>query len=258
MTDPALANAEKRRDALAAEINQTAQHLDHLRRRKAAVDSFIAEWHAFAAGSEDTWPDPDQDSEKGTTSYPQGSMPLGGPPTLDSPPLVKAQPKNSDKADVGREAKTFIYERARPVPRSDLYKELIKRGLVINGKDPEMVLSTMMWRMKDDFVRLPGHGYWIKKLPWKPAKYEPGTPPQQDIEDVEIELNALQSEDDDSDDVVTFHGYQLRPAKTENGWIVVISRGDEPPARTKEFSSQGLALEEAKTLVQPNQSFRRL
>lgn len=56
-----------------------------------------------------------------------------------------------------------------------------------------------MWRMKDEFVRLPGYGYWMKSLPWKPAKYEPGVEPLQDIEDLEIELNALENGDADGE-----------------------------------------------------------
>jgi hypothetical protein len=263
MTDPALANAEKRRDELAAEINKAAQHLDALRKRLAGVESFIKDWHRFAEGWQDSWPATDQDLQK-DTGYPQDgiipSAPSWGQPQAPANPIPVAR-KNPDKAEVGREAKTIIYGKAKPVPRTELFKELAARGIVIHGKDPEMVLSTMMWRMKEDFVRLPGHGYWIKMLPWKPAKYEPGTPPQQDIEDLEIELNALDAEVEEANengDGINYRGYQLRPEKTANGWVVNVARGVEPPRRTMEFSSQDLALEEAKTIVQSAAPLRRI
>lgn len=38
-----------------------------------------------------------------------------------------------------------------------------------------MVLCTMMWRMKDRFVRLPLYGYWVKDRPYEKANYTLGT-----------------------------------------------------------------------------------
>lgn len=197
MADRALANAEKRRDDIAAEINKQNQVLEELRKELSAVESFIADWHRFAADNLDsgwvTGPDALKD-----TSYPQGRIAAkshdGESPWATTAPALPT-PKNPDKAEVGKVAKTIIYESRRPVPRTVLFKALADRGVTIYGKDPEMVLSTMLWRLKDDFVRLPGHGYWIKSLRWPPAKYEPGDSPPADIEDVAIQLNALQDED---------------------------------------------------------------
>lgn len=41
------------------------------------------------------------------------------------------------------------------MPRKELFNALAKEGLVIHGKDPEMVLITMLWRESDTIVRLP-------------------------------------------------------------------------------------------------------
>ena len=199
MTDRALANAEKVRDELADKINKTNQRLELMRKELASVEKFISDWHRFA----DSDLDSGQDSNW-KTSYPQAginSAPLDGvwvplPPPFPLPPPPGTPPrKNPDKAEVGKVAKVIIYAAQKPVPRTELFQALAERGIRIHGKDPEMVLSTMMWRMKEDFVRLPHHGYWIKSLPWKAAKNEPGIDPQQDIEDLEIELNALETGD---------------------------------------------------------------
>lgn len=47
------------------------------------------------------------------------------------------------------------------------------RGLVINGKDPQMVLSTMLWRKRDQVARVNGGGYWLAEVPNEAAGYDP-------------------------------------------------------------------------------------
>jgi len=221
MTDRALANAEKRRDELAARINQTNQRLVDLRKDLAATEAFIADWHRYA----DT--DPDRAAHtQADSSYPQGVhrdvkspagtglargvVPIGGgvagqgvagggtvtgdagfylDPTPDPAPPTR---KNPDRLTVGAHVKQIINELKRPVLREDLFNALAERGIVIHGKDPQMVLSTMMWRMPQDFIRLAGHGYWLRALPWAPANYEGGRPfalateAEQDVLEAEI------------------------------------------------------------------------
>jgi hypothetical protein len=194
MSDRALANAERRRDQIAAEINKLNQRVDELRKYLSSVERFIDDWHEFAGEKKDSQKGNQSDLLTNST-YTQARIPVeaGG---LDSPPPTPAPPKNPDKADVGKVAKTIIYELRRPVPRTELFKALAERGVILHGKDPEMVLSTMLWRMKEEFIRLPGHGYWIRSLRWPAAKYEPGDSPPADIEDMAIHLNALHNEDD--------------------------------------------------------------
>ena len=60
-------------------------------------------------------------------------------------------------------ADILIHERA-PLPRAELYKRLVEKGLRLSGKNPEMVLSTMLWRAGEDagIVRLKTGGYWME------------------------------------------------------------------------------------------------
>ncbi len=49
-----------------------------------------------------------------------------------------------------------------------------------------MVLSTMLWRMKDRIVRLPQFGYWIADKEYVPAGYDPSAPYDGDAESAEM------------------------------------------------------------------------
>jgi hypothetical protein len=217
MTDRALANAEKRRDELAAQINQTNQRLADLRKDLAATETFIADWHRYADTGTDRATHTQMDSgypqtvhaagvaltgvaglglAAGVAPFPGGGVVAG---IGVAGGAVASSRKNPERSVVGKHAREIITVTKRPVPRNELFTLLGLRGINIVGKDPEMVLSTMMWRMKDDFVRLAGHGYWLKELPWQPAKYEPGIEPQRDDEDLELALNAFQNADVDGD-----------------------------------------------------------
>jgi hypothetical protein len=70
---------------------------------------------------------------------------------------------------------------------------LTERGLIIEGADPEMVLSTMLWRSKDRIVRLPKFGYWVAERPYVSAGYVPGQAIGEDAE--EQTMLAADSED---------------------------------------------------------------
>lgn len=169
MSDRALANAEKQRDELAAEINKTNQHLDDLRKRLADTNSFILEWHRFADTGLGAATDTHED-----LGYPQGSFAMSAAIAAEISKGTAATPrKNPDRGTVGAHVRQIINELKRPIPREDLFMALAARGVLIHGKDPQMVLSTMLWRMPNDFVRLAKHGYWLRDLPWAPANYSP-------------------------------------------------------------------------------------
>ena len=36
---------------------------------------------------------------------------------------------------------------------------------IVHGADPSVVLSTMLWRMKDRFIWIHGRGYWFTGRP---------------------------------------------------------------------------------------------
>jgi hypothetical protein len=174
VTDRALINAEKRRDEIAAEINKKNQEIEVLRKDLSVVEKFIADWHMFAdnpigTGVIRTRKTPD--TGHGPVNTERSMLDLGR--EADSPPKTR---KNPDRAVVGKHAMDIILEAGEPVPRRELFEKLATRGVHISGKDPEMVLSTMMWRMPQDFIRLHGHGYWLRELPYLPANYEGGRP----------------------------------------------------------------------------------
>lgn len=83
------------------------------------------------------------------------------------------RPKNPDRDHVANCALQIIRMRGEPMSRKDLFEALKEWEVNIQGKDPEMVLSTMLWRSQDKIVRLPQHGYWPKSEPWEPARYDP-------------------------------------------------------------------------------------
>lgn len=60
--------------------------------------------------------------------------------------------------------------------RAALLSELAKQGVLFVGKNPEMNLSTIPWRMRDKFIRIRGHGYWFKDTPYPPIGHEPLKP----------------------------------------------------------------------------------
>lgn len=275
MTNRALANAELMRDEIVSQIDKLNQRLEEARKRLATVDNFIAEWHRFdefsAAVSSDTKADTPADS-----SYPQAvdtrvtERSNGGVvlrTLTDASEIEAASRKNPSRTAVGAVAKDIITDVKRPVPREELFALLGARGVTIHGKDPQMVLSTMMWRMQDQFVRLPGHGYWLRDLPWGPAGYEPtaGNLEKQDEEEfdlmrqsiidpgsmADVELPGLVDENGLPVAVEQYDGYRLRPQKSGAGWMVHIEamNSSEPTRTTTTFSTAGEAIGYAKTIL---------
>lgn len=78
---------------------------------------------------------------------------------------------NMPKEYIAEQCIRIILKNERPMNRSELYESLNKNGIVINGTEPEKVLSTMLWRMRDKVVRLPGFGYWPADLDFPAADY---------------------------------------------------------------------------------------
>ncbi|WBH15147.1 hypothetical protein [Sphingomonas radiodurans] len=87
----------------------------------------------------------------------------------DTPPSTRR--KNPDREIVVGAALDFIREAGKPLNRREIADRLPERGLTLQGKDPDMILSTMLWRSKDRVVRLSGHGYWPADEDYLPADY---------------------------------------------------------------------------------------
>jgi len=165
MADVALENAERQRDELARSINTAQQHLEDLRRDLRRVELFISDWRTLAEGKAL------QHTAVGVVGVTAQGVAAGQPtlgnPVLHEKPLKPERRHNSPKEAVAVTARALIEAHGEPMSRTDLYRELIVQGLTIEGKDPEMVLSTMLWRMgpKTGLVRLKGGGYWLADRP---------------------------------------------------------------------------------------------
>jgi hypothetical protein len=82
--------------------------------------------------------------------------------------------ENPNRAIVADMALGLIREIGRPLPRSELFQALSSRGLRLEGKDPLMIFSTMLWRERARIIRLNGFGYWPTGEAFPPAGYTPG------------------------------------------------------------------------------------
>jgi hypothetical protein len=155
MADRAYENAMARRDELARAINEAQQLIEGMRTELRGVDTFLGQWRKFAGVTE----------------------PAGVDPALNDiakpPPWIPKRMRNSKKEDVAEAAYEIIKERGEPMTRSDLYDRLIARGMVLNGSDPQMVLSTMLWRMPSRIKRLKKGGYWLADVPFKGGGVDP-------------------------------------------------------------------------------------
>ena len=161
MTDKTLKNAKLKRDSLATEIDSLAQRMEELKREKAKIDDWIAQWHEFAG------------TLAATEKDDLASM-LGPDSGDDDIPKRRRSTGNPKKEDVAEATRKIIKERGEPVSRSDLFKALADMGIVISSEtDPEMVLSTMLWRMRDRVARLKTGGYWLAEKAYPEAGYDP-------------------------------------------------------------------------------------
>jgi hypothetical protein len=161
--------ASRRRDELAKEINDTQQRIEALRIELRSTDTFLDQWRKFAG------------------------LERAEPPMAIAHLAVQHRPKNPKKEDVVEASRRIVSEHGSPLGRSELYKKLGERGIVLNGSDPEMVLSTMLWRSKERIIRLPRCGYWMTERPYPIARYSPGRPIAED--DEEQAMMAAGSED---------------------------------------------------------------
>lgn len=148
MADAALENAMNRRGSLASQINAQQQRLEELRRELQLVDEFIARWHTFATLDDD---EPIIQAQSSVDKSPEKPK--------------RVRPANPAREVVGDVVEELLREWGRPASRAELFAALKAHDIVIQGTNPEMVFSTMLWRMGERFERLPRLGYWLKGEP---------------------------------------------------------------------------------------------
>lgn len=88
-------------------------------------------------------------------------------------PQEKEIRRNPQKEDIGEIVKSLLNSAGRPLNRNELFDLLEEKGIHLFGSNPKMILSTMLWRMQDQFIRLRPYGYWIRNLPCPQANYDP-------------------------------------------------------------------------------------
>jgi hypothetical protein len=160
MTNDALASAIAARDAARESINRQKNAIADATARIAKdeieiakIDEWIDGWYRFTGATP-----------------PRGVVHTE---PVSDPTETRKRPKNPDRRFVAEFSAELIREHGVPITRRELFDRLAEAGIEIKGKDPEMVLSTMLWREPEVIVRLPNYGYWPKAVPYLPAQYDP-------------------------------------------------------------------------------------
>lgn len=162
MADTAIENALARRAKLEHEIRSKESEINNMKQELKRIDGFISDWQEFA--------DPlDRAAVQSVKNVPDTSADSGAKNSVTK----RKRPKNPRREFVAEKVDSIIRERGAPIPRAELFEMLTQRGVEIHGKNPEMVLSTMLWRSGDKIVRIPQFGYWVADLPYEKAGYDP-------------------------------------------------------------------------------------
>lgn len=70
-------------------------------------------------------------------------------------------------------ARNEIVKRGRPMTRGELVDAFEAEGIPLVGADPAKNVGTIMWRFRNEFLNVPGQGYWPKDLPNDYLGYAP-------------------------------------------------------------------------------------
>ncbi len=158
MADPAIIAALQKRKEIEERIAKTETRIKGFKAQLSEIAAFISQWEKFSGMAA---PDISEGnlSQNETDSGPQG---------------------NSSKEDVAKAAREILSASEAALPRGELFKRLVDKGLHIAGKNPEMVLSTMLWRAGKDvgIVRLKSGGYWLDEFVRPEDKDDAGEPAQ--------------------------------------------------------------------------------
>lgn len=105
--------------------------------------------------------------------------------TPSSAPQVAG--KGLSREELRPHIEAIIREAGRPLTRGNLLRKLDQRGTPVGGRaDRAKNMGTIMWRLKEHFVNLPGYGYWLQGVPYPPLGYIPESPDQNGGEAIEV------------------------------------------------------------------------
>lgn len=153
MSDSAIRTALSQKAQLERDVASLTARLSTKRAELEKTERFIESWLDFASPE-----------EKAALDF--------EPRVLDTSGVYQ-KVQNPKKEDVASAAVEIIRAYGAPMSREKLARALAERGIQLTGEDPDKVLSTMLWRMKDAVVRLPGFGYWPANDPYARAGYDP-------------------------------------------------------------------------------------
>ena len=85
----------------------------------------------------------------------------------------KRMPGTVGPSDLGPMMRRILLEHGKPMTRTQLLDALVARDVKLAGGDKSKYLGTIIWRMREAFINLDGHGYWPKDKPYQAAGYAP-------------------------------------------------------------------------------------
>ncbi len=153
MSDEAIRAAVAKLDELNARIVSFEQKIAKAKQQLSETKRFIAQWEKFSGR-----PAPIHVNGQGLETK-------GHPDPSSAVNVARHAAVNPKKEDVTKAAQIILQGVSRPVSRSELNALLAEVGVVIRGANPEMVLSTMLWRTKDwsGITRLKSGGYCLSQ-----------------------------------------------------------------------------------------------
>jgi len=86
----------------------------------------------------------------------------------------RGRPRNSaTPSEIAELARTILIEHGEPMTRSQLAEAIESRGVALVAKDKAKNVGTILWRYRDQFLNVPGQGYWPKDAPNEELGYHP-------------------------------------------------------------------------------------
>lgn len=104
---------------------------------------------------------------------------MGDEPEAGAAPYepVRRATGNPKKEVIAQEVRDYLKAGGRPMSRRELFQRLCNDGITLRGTNPEVVLSTMLWRAGNMFgiERLNSGGYALKS--WRRIRktHDPAT-----------------------------------------------------------------------------------
>jgi len=154
MSDEAILNALARRADLESKIAKAEEAIRRSRSQIIEITKFIRQWEKFSGKTAD---------QIINASALQNNMDFS---RSSATSISLSSNQNPKKEKVAGEVIHILENAGKPLSRAELFKRLQSRGITLHGGNPEMVLSTMLWRTRNafDIIRLKSGGYALPKM----------------------------------------------------------------------------------------------